>query len=298
MLQNFIKPAKITKKCLRRFVIYMNVVPVNAKFSYNIIKGSVKSRQKIVSELNEKFFESSLVYINNKRVLAEDLKKIFIKILPEKKIIEIKKFKPTGAYAAASDYTYDKNENIKGLSLEIPFLNSKMSSKDIPTLMHELTHIFATLTNPKHTALSQKMLGEDKYKNHYNNWYQNVLYNDEKITQAYTVKDMLESVKESTLHLLENKKNHDKVNFLQDARYELQQELDAHKEQLKYAQKLKNMGFDVNENDLVDEDRYFFFTEKIQLLNEILADVLAKTRKKNSSKIMKKESSTLKLNIS
>lgn len=268
----------------------MNTISPNTKFSYNIIKGSTKSRQKLVSKLNEEFFDSFIKYAETKRIQNFDIREIFSKILPENKSIEIKKINSNKEFIAASDYSYsDKNKDIIGLTLELPFLNSILKAKDIPTLMHECTHVLSTLTNPKHTALAQKLYRDDKYTNSYDNWFDNILYTDEKITKNYTVSDMLNSVRENTLRFLEGKTNQDKIDFLQDARYELQQELDAHKEQLKYANKLKEMGYKINKEDLIDEDKFFFFTEKIELLNEILLNVLNKTRKKNSSKIKRRK---------
>ena len=267
----------------------MNVVSTNAKFSYNYIKGSIKSRRKLVSGLNEQFFDSFFKLSENKKVSAKDLKQIFLKLLPERKYIEIKKFKLCDNHLAASDYVYNEdNGNILGLTLELPFLNSKLQTFDIPTLMHETTHVLATLANPKHTVLTQKLNKVGKYSNSYDNWYQKVLYTDEKITEHYTVKDMLESVKESTLHFLEGKTSRDKIDFLQDARYQLEQELDAHNEQLKFARKLKDMGLEVNKEDLIDENKFFFFSEKIELLNKMLFDVINKVRQKNAAKIKRK----------
>ena len=267
----------------------MNVISNNVRLPYTQIKGSIQARRALVSRLNEQFFDSFVKLTENKKVRANDFKQVFLNLLPEKKNIEIKKINIKENFSAASDYIYnEKSENIIGLTLELPFLSSKMGFEDLPTLMHENTHILSTLVHPKHTALTQKLNKADKYKNSYNDWYQNVLYTDEKITDDYTVEDMVFSVKEKTLHFLAGKSNRDKIDYLQDAKYQLEQEQEAFCEQLKYAQKLKELGLDVLEEDLIDGNKSFFFTEKIEVLNSILLDVLINVRKKNSLKIKAK----------
>lgn len=62
------------------------------KFSYNMSKGSVKDRQKIVSDLNEKFFDAfvSASEKTDRPFTLKSLKKIYNKLLPEKNILRLK----------------------------------------------------------------------------------------------------------------------------------------------------------------------------------------------------------------
>ena len=258
----------------------MITVHPNTKFSYNLIRGSSASREKFVSQLNEKFFESFDKLLRNKNVTLSDVKKVYQDLLPEKKNIDTKKFSNTRCYEAAMDYKYDSDGNIIGLTIELPIKNSKISEDMLPTIMHENTHLLATLANPKHTALTQKLYLQGKYGKDYDDWYLGTLYKEEKINENYTISDMIQTVVESTRNFLCGKLCKDKVYYLQDARYQLEQELFAYKEQLKYAKKLNDMGRKVKEDDLEDFDKYFFLTKKIEILKTMITEQVEKARAK------------------
>ena len=258
----------------------MITIHPNIKFSDNFVRGSSASREKLISQLNEKFFESFDVLIRSKNVTLKDVKKVYHNLLPEKINIDVKKFFNSASYEAAMDYKYDDDENIVGLTIELPIKNSKISEETLPTIMHENTHLLTTLANPKHTALTQKLYSQGKYGKTYDDWYSGVLYKEEKIDENYTKNDMKQSIIEATQKFLNGQNCKDKVYYLQDARYQLEQELFAYKEQLKFAKRLDKMGRKVKEDDLYDFDKYFFITEKIDILKIMLAEQIAKTRAK------------------
>ena len=81
----------------------------------------------------------------------------------------------------------------------------------------------------------------------------------------------------------------DKVYLLQDARYQLEQELTAYNEQLKYAHRLKAMGREVDEEHLENFDDFFLFTPKINILKIMISEYIAKARKKIAEKNKRKE---------
>lgn len=258
----------------------MITVHPNTKFSYNLTRGSSPSREKFVSQLNEKFFASFDELMSRKNVTLSDIKKIYHTLLPEKKNIEVKKFVSNGCYEAAMDYKYDSEGKIVGLTIELPIKNSKIAEDMLPTIMHENTHLLTTLAVPKHTALTQKLYEQGKFGKPYDDWYRDTLYKEEKIDENYTLNDMTQNIIESTKKFLCGKLCKDKVYYLQDARYQLEQELFAYKEQLKYAKKLNDMGRKVKEDDLEDFDKYFFLTEKIQILKTMIAEQIEKARDK------------------
>ena len=68
--------------------------------------------------------------------------------------------------------------------------------------------------------------------------------------------------------------------YLQDARYQLEEEQLAYSEQYKYALKLNNLGYKIDKNDLIDCEKVFLFKEKINLLKDMIADLIKKEREK------------------
>lgn len=255
----------------------------DVKFSYNLVKGSVENRRKFVSDLNEKFFDSIQPMLEDKKPFLADLKKTYFLILPEKKKIQIIPLDKKGSETldGASDYIYGANDFITGMTLEIPVKRSKVSEDCLVTLMHENTHVLDTLANPKHTALTQKLYREGMYDFKRDNWFDNVLYRTETDKNK---DDVLKDVAEETEKFLKGKAVVEKIAHLQDARYQLEQEMNAYSEQLKYAKKLQEKGRSVSEYDLEDNNKLYLFPEKIRLLKEMIFDLISKERSKLAKK--------------
>ncbi len=257
-------------------------VSPNVKFSYNLVKGSVAQRKQFVSSLNEKFFEE-LQSMNTSNITIRDFKSVYNKVLPEKKKVEIKQLKELKIFEGASDYQYDSRNYISGITLEVPIKKSKIPKDSLVTIMHENTHILDTLANPKHTSLTQKLYRAGQYGHKRDDWFINVLYCKNKTND--NKESILEVVKEKTKEFLKGKSNSDKILHLQDARYELEQEQHAYSEQLKYAKKLKDNGEEVSGQDLIDYEPIYMFSEKIQLLKEMIFNLISEERKKLAKKI-------------
>ncbi len=257
----------------------------NVKFSYNLIKGSVKKREEFVSNLNEQFFNALVPVYKKNKITLTDIKREYFSLLPEKKVVKIKPLNAKFKLDGASDYIYIDN-SIAGITLEMPLKHSILPKDSFVTFMHENTHVLDTLANPKHTALTLKLFQENKYDNKRNKWFDNIIYNREPINKT-TKENILLNIKNQTQNFLKGKQIEDKIAILQDARYQLEQEKHAYSEQLKYALKLKAKNMPVTEKDLVDESKNFLFDEKIQLLKEITFNLISKERKKLAKKLEK-----------
>ena len=263
----------------------------SVKFSYNISKGSIQDRKELVSRLNDKFFDAFLELSgDNKKTKLKDISKLYGKLLPEKKNIKVnslsKKYKDCDG---ASDYIYDDIGKIKGVTLEIPANMFGRSKASLVTIMHENTHVLDTLAQPKHTALLQKMVVNGKYTTARDNWFQGELYNSENLSRFDTVKikNRMVEIEHLTRKFIKKKSIQDKIDYLNDARYELEQEQNAHAEQLRFAKELKSQGRVVERDDLEDYDRVYLFTEKINVLKKILREILTNERKELAEKYKK-----------
>ena len=278
MLQFLKFDAKMTKIKFICFEINMITLNPNAKFSYNLVRGSNQARREFVSRMNEKFFDAFVSRVNKQGIRLQDIRDIYKQILPECKSIELKKLNSQN-YCGASGYTYDSNNQVTGVTLEVPVRCSRIHVEDFITLMHENTHVLATLANPKHTILTQKMHKDGKYTVNYDRWYGGVLYAKEELSDSYKTDSLRKMVKSASLMFLSGKPLSDKIHYVQDARYELEQEQLAYEEEVKYARKLKELGFEVAEEDLQNSDAEYFFSEKIEVLKELLAEYIQKARK-------------------
>lgn len=263
----------------------------SVKFSYNISKGSIQDRKELVSRLNDKFFDAFIeLSSDDKKMKLKNISKLYGKLLPEKKNIKVnslsKKYKDCDG---ASDYIYDEMGNLQGVTLEIPTNMFGKSKASLVTIMHENTHVLDTLVQPKHTALFQKMVINGKYTTARDNWFQNELYISENVSSSDTVniKKRMEEIERLTRKLIKKKSIQDKIDYLNDARYELEQEQNAHAEQLRFAKKLKSLGRVVERDDLEDYDRVYLFTEKINVLKKILREILTNEREELAKKYKK-----------
>ena len=155
--------------------------------------------------------------------------------------------------------------------------------------MHENTHVLDTLAQPKHIALLQKMVINGKYTTARDNWFQGELYNSENLSRFDTIKikNRMEEIEHLSRKFIKKKSIQDKIDYLNDARYELEQEQNAHAEQLRFAKKLKSLGRVVERDDLEDYDRVYLFTEKINVLKKILREILTNERKELAEKYKK-----------
>ena len=267
----------------------------NVKFSYNLIKGSVRQRKKFVSQTNEKMFEAFYTELKNNCSFSK-FKKVYARTIPEYKEVKISKFQEDKYACAAQDYIYDENKGILGLTLEIPtqkpknifkqilktILNpryTEISKEKLIDIMHENTHVLDTLANPKQTALTQKLYLGGKYNKRRNKLYDYSLYKKEGMcVQKIKPKKVLGRVKKETMKFLADKSVEEQIAHLQDMRYQLEQERHAYAEERKYAEILKSRGEKVLPCYLQDCDKLYLFTEKIEFLKSLAFKLIKKER--------------------
>jgi len=253
----------------------------DVKFSYDLVKGSPQSRREFVGNLNAKIFESIQSSMHEGGILLDDYKRIFKSVCPENKKVTISKISPKDKiFEGSTDYIYDNKNNIVGQSMELPTQKGKIQTKELVTVMHEGTHAIEVLSNPKYTVRRNKLYKNGMYGDVSNKWYDTVLYRKEDSSTEYEKRACLDDVKERTSKFLSGKSKADKLDYIQDARYELEQEKNAYEEQLKYAKLLEFQGKEVDPDDLKDGNKTFLFPEKIEMLKQMGFEVVAEIRKK------------------
>lgn len=163
-----------------------NIVNSTVKFSYNISKGSIKNRQKLISKYNKQIFRRLEQNLKDNYISVADAQKAIDEVLPEKKVIQIRPIssKNKKEDVGNSDFLYGKNWNIVGQTIDIPIKNNKISIKNLSIFMHELTHVINTLLNPKTTARVNGMYLRRTYTENLSNIIDKKLYNYENIEET------------------------------------------------------------------------------------------------------------------
>ena len=249
-----------------------NIVNPAVKFSYNIIKGSISERRRMIADYNKKIFNEVCEHIEDKKIYKGDLQKSIEKILPEKKKIEVISAKKSNVVSGASDY--------------------------IAVFMHELTHVMDALVNPKLTARTNRMYQHNLYTKEYDNLMFNTLYKYEKVNSSTPKKqkdEIIQKRKEQVLQFLKGKKTEDKIDYIQELKNSLLTEKNAFTEEHIYAKKLEKNNIKSDEDSLNDSRLGYMFNEKIQMLHEIGLDIIAKARKEFAQKLARKNKKKNKL---
>lgn len=256
----------------------VNVEP-SVKFSYNLIKGSVESRRKFASELNNKIFNYLLPVFEKRKVNINYLDKIYTPLLPEPKYIRIKGLEHANRDIFCGQSGYIEEHGItKGLTIELLTRKSKVSNIDFVTFMHENTHVLDTLTNPKHTARAINLNYADDRFIPINNWYDNVMYHEEKFKNLHSKKQIIKNIHKKTEKALKDFSRIEKINILQDTRYTLEQEYNAYEEQLKYAKILFKIKRPIDKFDLKNYSKKYMFKEKIAILKNTIYKLIHEER--------------------
>lgn len=256
------------------------------QFSQRFINGSPKKKKEMVTQYNDKIYEGICSHITEGDSFRScDALNEINSVLPEKKRIDIKNLqnKFIKNYDGGSDYIYDKNDNIIGQTLELPIKKGKIKGKDLPTFMHELTHILDVFVNPKYNVRATNCEIKGLYGKKYDKVYDK-LYNVEKYSNESEKAKIIEERKEEVLNFLQGKPVEDKMDCIQDLRYSLETEQNAYREQLRFARKTQTKNIEVEPNDLIEYEDKYLFTEKLQMLKEIGLDIVKKQRNKLQKK--------------
>ena len=275
----------------------MHIVEPTAKFSYKIAGGSIKNRLGKSRELTEHVFEEiknlkkgkPLVYVE-----LADIRNIITKVMPENKPIIIRALKKSDykSMEAGADYIYDGSDNIVGHLLELPLKKNRLKIPDIPTMLHEITHIFDKMLNPKIIARTTNLSGTLEsgrfvgvQTENYNRLYDKLYPIKEESFSNAVEKDMLLQKREQEIReYLRNKKVRTKLNVLQNMRYQLGLELNAYSVENEFIDRMTPKGENLSFLK-TDVDKYLF-REKIDILKRITFEVIAKERKKMRKTIL------------
>lgn len=242
-------------------------------------RGSAQNRLEFAKELNAKFYEKLKSKIKYDSVSVGDYANVLEEVLPENILAEIHIKEKTlfDQYAGKLIIEGDEKNGVTSYILVLPYKKfiPKMNETEGDTkrilvddfciAMHENFHLFSSISNPKFVI---RQLFKSKNESYvYKNYMYTNLHNSFNFLDKFRWKNGLKS-------FLKTLSIEDRINFLQNCRYRLTEENLAYKEGAKYG---KNK-FDI---------QYFYFEEKIKILEKQLYRSIQKARKENLEKLVK-----------
>lgn len=265
-----------------------NITLPPVKLPYKTVKGSLQIRQDKSSRLVNKFYREIKGRFKNGEISLKEIQKCIDELLPNninvivKNLVQDVEDPDLLGYSALN---YNSSSKINAITLELLTTENKIRLRDLPSLMHEFTHITDQLYNPKILARCQYMTEKDLYVKDYDNLYESFIYNLEEPEcnkEKLFILKRLEQVFKGFLKKLDPK---DKINYLQDSRYCTMLEINGYHSQRKFAKQLAKQHVNIDEEDLLNENKNYMFSEKLELLNKLLKDIINKERAKQKANI-------------
>ncbi len=251
-----------------------------AKLPLEICKGSYEKRFELAKSLNENLYNNLTKKIKEKDISPNLFDKNIRKLSNDKINFHILDAHEVGFQGFTSLATGPTNTNIAdrfNIYLPLNPYDKKVSILDTNAFMHEFFHLFCEISNPKHSQRAIKMFEKNLLPTT-EPFYSKELYSKQNIN--------IEKLKNKTLPEFLNKlPEEDQIDFLQNSRYRLKEELQAYKEGHKYNNKIQNEHEDLiyEKSDCENGDSYHF-KEKINILETKLKQVLSNVRKNLNSK--------------
>ena len=243
-----------------------------AKLPLNICKGSVQERYKLAAKLNADFFNKLSKEFTTKEISKEVFEKTLQSTTPTK--INVKVLDYNSRYGGMTEAVLNSNRSeINGFNIYLPLnkYSKQLGIYGIETALHESFHFNSHIVNPKYTARNKKMY-ETGLTELTEEFYKNTLYAKDKGIDIKTIKEMLNT-------FLSNFRAEEQINFLQNCRYRLTDEMHAFAEGAKYLDRIQEIHSDKIQEKIpsmfVEE---YHFPEKIQMINEKLKEILLKCR--------------------
>ena len=253
----------------------------NTRFSQYISRGTTTARIKLSEEINKKVFYRMIQLYGNKNACGIGaIKNSYNALLPERKNIQIVPLplKDYDEYGGGVRVEEGRKNFISGYSIEIPTnKKKKLNILELSQFMHESTHILDYLLNPKYIANYRQMCEKNIYEKKYFSIYDKYFYNTEDMIKN-SKKFMLNLAEQETRDGLKKVPSKEKLIFLNFMKYSMEMEYHAYNQDIIYARLLQKLGRPIDEESLNDFNKYMAFPEKIDILNKLIKEEIAKIR--------------------
>ena len=269
----------MAKNFFRHFILNMIIHPRLTKFSSAYAKGSLAQRFAAADKINNKIFGNTVKLYQGKRnnYPADIIEDCYNFCTPENKNVAIVPLKDYGDDdLAGGTRVVEKMGMYVGYAMELPVTkNDKISIRTLPTLMHESTHVLDFLLNPKFLR-SERAFFDNPLSHKFVKFYEKYFYNE----GAENVKpeDILKTAEHATSKFINLLPFSTKIVFLKFIRFSMQMEEHAYKQDYHYAKILKKLGKKVNQEELSDFGKELMLSEKIKIVENLLAQSIKEER--------------------
>lgn len=257
---------------------------------YSFVKGSFQYRQYKAAQFTHSIINEISGQLNTKGISLSRLSKIIKRKLPKNFGLFVRKNKDSGS-GGELNRIYSKNNFIVKQSLELNLgENKSIKQLQIPTIAHEIRHLADSIFHPKflirEQLIAQKNLDTAKFLD----FYDEQIYVKEIFYGKKDKKRILKSIKHNTQKMMRGLSIEDKINLLQNMRYNLISEKNAYGQGAKYAKKLYKQNMDVYEDELYNPSKIYMFDEKIELYKNMAFELIQKARRIHRAKLKKSHS--------
>ncbi len=270
-------------------MIYINKLSPTIKLPFKKVQGSVNFRQTKACDMVNKFYREVFPAFNDKgEITFSQIQKALKSVLKGQINLSVRNNGYSKMYDGGSDILYsDFTGQISKTTIDINTIKNRINREGLGTLLHEFQHVTDQIFHPKYLTRNQKMANIGLYTKKYDRLYEDLIYNREFPEGKKDKRDILKHLHHKISKFLRGFEIEDKIDYLQDMRYSLISEKHAYKTQLKYAKKLNKKHFQINKEDLVNENKIFMFDEKIKLIKDLAFEIIQKERLKHALSLEK-----------
>lgn len=259
-------------------MIYNSLAP-NVKLPFKIIRGSVAQRKDKAANYVTKLYEDLHPKFAHGKVTINDVRESVDMVIGAKRKVRVFQNPENELTSGGQDVLLsDFNEKISAVTLEIDSGKRYFKMADLITVIHEFQHVVDMFFNPKYLSRYQYMATNDLYTKRYNKFLDEFFYKDVDYKGGKGKAKFLKKLEYKLVKFLKRAPKGEKLNYIQDARYELIAEMQAYKTQLKYAKKLDKKHEKVYAGDLDDINKVYLFKEKLKILKKVAKDTIKKER--------------------
>jgi len=258
------------------------------KLSNQYAKGSIASRVKTSERLNKQIFQQIIPLFEKKSsCFLSDLKNRYESSMPENKSVKVLPIKQSvyfeqSGYVMLNDDVIAADCYILGIESRKKGKKNNIMVKSLPYFVHESTHIFDYLLNPKYLMNLAKMEKLGIYDKYYYKLYDKLFYNSEH-TSDFGLKNkdkILEQAEAETRKALEKIPYEEKIVFLNHMKYSMQTEYNAYDQEYKLVEYLRKTRNFASLKKCKNYNEYYHFSEKIEIINKLIKETIQKERAK------------------
>ena len=258
-------------------------------YPYNRVHGSISDRQAFVDGMNMEIFKKLRMkfglYYDKNSVNIEDFCRFYRGLCPEFRTVEFTNVDETEKFGYAQMWLELQKGNPRNYIIALPSRkHDRFLKGDIFLFMHENTHLFDYMSNPKYVANDVKVnrLKADKY---FEELYETVLYKEEEFENNKQKVSEFKKIKKVILTFLSKKPLEEKMLYLNYMRYGMEMEEHAHMQEKMLGQVLAKMKGKQNSASLLEVDKYYF-GEKKKLLDEIMMNLITSERNRHEKSLL------------